>query len=160
MRELVRKEWKRGALGIGSRSFIRRHFMRKTEELIELCKVAAKYQGKYISHMRSEGNNCSKVSNEVIRINREAGIPGGGFTTSSRRQKNWPKEDELLERIEAAKKEGLKIRANMYTYTAAGTGTRRLPAALDGGWRLPAIVQTIARSGHAGEKSWPSANRF
>src|SRR5438309_7987401 len=56
MRELVRKEMEAGALGIGSALIYPPAFYAKTEELIELGKVAAKYQGKYISHMRSEGN--------------------------------------------------------------------------------------------------------
>ena len=56
MRELVRKEMEAGALGIGTSLIYPPAFYAKTEELIELCKVAAKYQGKYISHMRSEGN--------------------------------------------------------------------------------------------------------
>src|SRR5438270_4324504 len=55
MRELVRKEMEAGALGIGTSLIYPPAFYAKTEELIELCKVAAKYQGKYISHMRSEG---------------------------------------------------------------------------------------------------------
>src|SRR6266446_8175751 len=57
MRELVRKEMEAGALGIGTSLIYPPAFYAKTEELIELCKVAAKYQGKYISHMRSEGNH-------------------------------------------------------------------------------------------------------
>src|SRR6059058_2488421 len=56
MRELVRKEMEAGALGIGTSLIYPPAFYAKTEELIELCKVAAKYKGKYISHMRSEGN--------------------------------------------------------------------------------------------------------
>src|SRR5438094_7390361 len=52
MRELVRKEMEAGALGIGTSLIYPPAFYAKTEELIELCKVAAKYQGKYISHMR------------------------------------------------------------------------------------------------------------
>ncbi|HVG39386.1 MAG TPA: hypothetical protein VM870_08865, partial [Pyrinomonadaceae bacterium] len=56
MRELVRREMEAGALGIGSSLIYAPAFYAKTEELIELCKVAARYKGKYISHMRSEGN--------------------------------------------------------------------------------------------------------
>src|SRR4029450_11059050 len=56
MRELVGKEMEAGALGIGTSLIYPPAFYAKTDELIELCKVAAKYQGKYISHMRSEGN--------------------------------------------------------------------------------------------------------
>ena len=75
MRELVRKEMEEGALGIGTSLIYPPAFYAKTEELIELCKVAAKYQGKYISHMRSEGNQLLSALDELIRISREAGIP-------------------------------------------------------------------------------------
>src|SRR5213595_2533534 len=122
MRELVRKEMEAGALGIGTSLIYPPAFYAKTEELIELCKVASKYQGKYISHMRSEGNRLLEALNELIRISREANIPSELYHIKALGQKNWGKMDDLLSRIEAAQKEGLKIRANMYTYTAAGTG--------------------------------------
>lgn len=122
MRELVRTEMEAGALGIGTSLIYPPAFYAKTEELIELCKVAAKYQGKYISHMRSEGNRLAEALDELIRISREAGIPAELYHIKAAGQQNWSKIDTLLSRIEAAQKEGLKIRANMYTYTAAGTG--------------------------------------
>src|SRR5438045_2920763 len=122
MRELVREEMEAGALGIGTSLIYPPAFYAKTDELIELCKVAAKYQGKYISHMRSEGNQLLESLDELNRISREAGIPAELYHIKAAGEKNWPKEDQLLERIEAAQKEGLKIRANMYTSTAAGTG--------------------------------------
>src|ERR1700720_2592404 len=122
MRELVRKEMEAGALGIGTSLIYPPAFYAKTEELIELCKVAAKYQGKYISHMRSEGNKLLEAIDELIRISREANIPAEVYHIKAAGQKNWPKLDEFLTRIEKAQKEGLKSRANMYTYTAAGTG--------------------------------------
>src|ERR1700720_738363 len=122
MRELVRKEMEAGALGIGTSLIYSPAFYAKTDELIELCKVAAKYKGKYISHMRSEGNQLFEAFDELLRISREAGIPAEVYHIKAAGQKNWPKEDELLARIEKAQKEGLKVRANMYTYTAAGTG--------------------------------------
>jgi len=75
MRELVRKEMEAGALGIGTSLIYPPAFYAKTEELIELCKVAAKYQGKYISHMRSEGNQLFEALDELLRIAREANIP-------------------------------------------------------------------------------------
>jgi N-acyl-D-amino-acid deacylase len=122
MRELVRKEMEAGALGIGTSLIYPPAFYAKTDELIELCKVAAKYQGKYISHMRSEGNQLFEGLDELLRIAREANIPAEVYHIKAAGQKNWPKVDELLARIEAAKKQGLNVRANMYTYTAAGTG--------------------------------------
>jgi N-acyl-D-amino-acid deacylase len=122
MRELVRKEMEAGALGIGTSLIYPPAFYAKTEELIELCKVAAKYKGKYISHMRSEGNRLLEAVDELIRISREAGIPAEVYHIKAAGKQNWSKIDDLLSRIESAQEEGLKITADMYTYTAAGTG--------------------------------------
>src|SRR5919109_2139493 len=122
MRELVRKEMEAGALGIGTSLIYPPAFYAKTEELIELCKVAAKYQGKYISHIRSEGNQLFEALDELLRIAREANIPAELYHIKTAGKKNWPKEGELLARIEHAQNKGLNVRANMYTYTAAGTG--------------------------------------
>ena len=122
MRELVRKEMEAGALGIGTALIYPPAFYSKTDELIELCKVAAKYKGKYISHMRSEGNQLLEAFDELLRISREAGIPAEVYHIKAAGEKNWGKIDNLLSQIEAAQKEGLNVRANMYTYTAAGTG--------------------------------------
>ena len=143
MRELVRKEMEAGALGIGTSLIYPPAFYAKTEELIELCKVAAKYQGKYISHMRSEGNRLLEALDELIRISREAGIPAEVYHIKAAGQQNWPKIDDLLSRIEAAQKEGLKITADMYTYTAAGTGLDAClpPWTEDGGY--PALFKRL-----------------
>jgi len=143
MRELVRKEMEAGALGIGTSLIYPPAFYAKTEELIELCKVAAKYQGKYISHMRSEGSQLLESLDELMRISREAGIPAEVYHIKAAGEKNWPKEDQLLARIEAAQKDGLKIRANMYTYTAAGTGLDAClpPWTEDGGY--PALFKRL-----------------
>ena len=122
MREHVRREMEAGALGIGTSLIYPPAFYAKTEELIELCKVAVKYQGKYISHMRSEGNRLLEAVDELLRISREAGIPAEIYHIKAAGQENRHKIDDLLSRVEAARKEGLKITADMYTYTAAGTG--------------------------------------
>jgi N-acyl-D-amino-acid deacylase len=143
MRELVRKEMEAGALGIGTSLIYPPAFYAKTEELIELCKVAAKYKGKYISHMRSEGNQLFEAFDELLRIAREAHIPAEVYHIKAAGQKNWDKIDNLLSRIEAAQKEGLNIRANMYTYTAAGTGLDAClpPWTEDGGY--PALFKRL-----------------
>jgi N-acyl-D-amino-acid deacylase len=143
MRELVRKEMEAGALGIGTSLIYPPAFYAKTDELIELCKVAAKYQGKYISHMRSEGSRVLEALDELIRISREAKIPAEVYHIKVSGRENWPKIDDLLSRIEAAQREGLKITADMYTYTAGGTG---LDASLppwteDGGY--PALFKRL-----------------
>src|SRR5216117_10867 len=163
MRELVRKEMEAGALGIGTSLIYPPAFYAKTEELIELCKVAAKYGGKYISHMRSEGNQLLEALGELIRISREAGIPAELYHIKAAGQKNWNKVDTLLSRIEAAQKKGLKIRANMYTYTAAGTGLDAClpPWTEDGGYpalfkrlRDPATREKIAAEVRVDSDAW------
>src|SRR5438034_7664150 len=143
MRELVRQAMKEGALGIGSALIYPPAFYAKTDELIELCKVAAKYQGKYISHMRSEGNRLLEALDELLRISREAGIPAEVYHIKAAGQSNWGKIDNLLSRIEAAQKEGLKITADMYTYTAGGTGLDAClpPWTEDGGY--PALFKRL-----------------
>jgi N-acyl-D-amino-acid deacylase len=143
MRDLVRKEMEAGALGIGSSLIYPPAFYAKTDELIELCKVAAQYQGKYISHMRGEGNQLLEALEELIRISREAAIPAEVYHIKALGQKNWGKLDSLLSRIEGAQKQGLKITADMYAYTAGGTG---LDASLppwteDGGY--PALFKRL-----------------
>ena len=163
MRELVRKEMEAGALGIGTSLIYPPAFYAKTDELIELCKVAAKYHGKYISHMRSEGNQLLESLDELIRISREAGIPAEIYHIKAAGEKNWPKEDQLLARIEAAQKEGLKITADMYTYTAAGTGLDAClpPWTEDGGYpalfkrlRDPATREKIAAEVRIDSDAW------
>src|SRR5256714_1853672 len=121
MRKLVRKEMEAGALGIGTSLIYPPAFYAKTEELIELCKVAAKYQGKYISHMRSEGNQLLQAIDELLRISKEANIPAEIYHIKAAGQPNWGKADAMLAKIEEARKAGLKITADMCTYTAAGT---------------------------------------
>ncbi len=163
MRTLVRQEMEAGALGIGSSLIYPPAFYAKTPELIELCKVAAQYQGKYISHMRSEGNHLLEAFDELLTISREAHIPAEIYHIKAAGQSNWPKLDTLLARIEAARKEGLKITADMYTYTAAGTG---LDASLppwteDGGYpalfkrlRDPTLRKKIAAEVKTPSDSW------
>src|SRR5438445_4357215 len=143
MRDVVRKEMEAGALGIGTSLIYPPAFYAKTEELIEMCKVAAKYQGKYISHMRSEGNHLLEALDELIRISREAGIPAEVYHIKAAGQPNWGKIGDLLSRIEGAQKEGLKITADMYTYTAGGTGLDAClpPWTEDGGY--PALFKRL-----------------
>ncbi|MFN2508924.1 MAG: amidohydrolase family protein [Chthoniobacterales bacterium] len=136
MRELVGREMEAGALGIGSSLIYAPAFYASTDELIELCKIAARHQGKYISHLRSEGNQLLEGIEELIRISREARIPAEIYHLKAAGRENWKKMDRALELIESARRDGLKITADMYVYPAAGTGLNAClpPAALDGGY--------------------------
>ena len=137
MRDLVEREMRAGALGIGSSLIYAPAFYAKTEELIELCKVAARYKGKYISHMRSEGNRLIEAVDELIRISREAKIPAEIYHLKAAGKSNWKKMDQVIARVEAARKSGLKITADMYNYPAGATGLEASlpPWALDGGYQ-------------------------
>jgi len=122
MRKLARQAMEAGALGIGSSLIYAPANYAKTEELIELCKVAASYQGKYISHIRSEGKGLLEGIDELIRISREAHIPAEIYHLKASGEAHWGKIDAAIAKIEAARKEGLRITADMYTYTASSTG--------------------------------------
>ena len=163
MRALVRQEMEAGALGIGSSLIYAPAFYASTEELIELCKVAAQYQGKYISHIRSEGNRLVEAVAELIRISREAKIPAEIYHLKAAGKANWSKMDTVISMIEKARASGLKITADMYTYTAGATGLDAAmpPWVLDGGYEAafkrlkdPATRQKIAHAIMTPSKDW------
>jgi N-acyl-D-amino-acid deacylase len=135
MRELARREMEAGALGITTALIYPPAFFAKTDELIELCKVAAKYKGKYTAHIRSEANQLVEAVQETIRIGREAGLPVEIYHLKASGQSNWPKMDQVIAMIEEARRRGLKITADMYMYPAGGTGldASMPPWVFDGG---------------------------
>jgi N-acyl-D-amino-acid deacylase len=163
MRELVRREMESGALGITTALIYPPAFFAKTDELIELCKVAAKYKGKYTTHMRSEGNQLIEAVQETIRISREAGLPAEIYHLKASGESNWPKMDQVIRMIEDARRKGLKITANMYTYPAGGTGldASMPPWVWDGGREAgykrlqdPATRQKIAEAIRTPSNDW------
>ena len=122
MRALVRQAMEEGALGVGSSLIYSPAYYAKTDELVELCKVAAEYDGAYISHIRSEGEHFLEAVDELITIARRAGIRAEIYHLKASLESNWPKMDQVIEKVEAARKEGLPITADMYLYTATSTG--------------------------------------
>src|SRR6185436_12324917 len=91
-------------------------FFAKTDEIIALCKEAAKYGGTYTSHMRSEGNKLNEAVEELITISKEANIPAEIFHLKAAGKDNWMKMDSVIKRVERARAEGMDITADMYTY--------------------------------------------
>ncbi|PWT90429.1 MAG: aminoacylase [Acidobacteria bacterium] len=135
MKALVRQAMEDGAMGVGSSLIYAPAFYAKTDELIELCKVASEYHGMYISHMRSEGNHLLEAIDELIKISREANIPAEIYHLKAAGKDNWGKLDSAIQKIEGAQKAGSKITADMYTYTAGATSLDASipPWAHDGG---------------------------
>ena len=163
MRELVRREMEAGALGITTALIYPPAFFAKTDELIELCKVAAKYKGKYTAHMRSEGAQLIEAVEETIRISREAGLPAEIYHLKASGEANWPKMDQVFKLIENARRQGVKITADMYTYPAGGTGLDASlpPWVFDGGREAaykrlqdPATRQKIAEAVRTPTSEW------
>ncbi|MES2374534.1 MAG: D-aminoacylase [Bacteroidota bacterium] len=163
MKALVKQAMEEGALGVGSSLIYPPAFFAKTNELIELCKAAAPYGGGYISHMRSEGNKLNEAVEELITIAKEAGVHGEIYHLKAAGIGNWSKMDSVIKRIERARKEGIDIAANMYTYTAGATGmTAAMPPSLqDGGfgklWKRlqdPAIRAEIKKAMKTNATDW------
>src|SRR5205085_9125561 len=163
MRALVRRAMEDGALGVGSSLIYAPAFYAKTDELIELCKVASTYNGMYISHMRSEGNRLLEAVDELITISREANLPAEIYHMKSAGEANWKKEDAMIAKIEKARARGQRITADMYTYNAGATGLDAAmpPWVQEGGlqaWRKrledPAIRERVAREMRTPTNEW------
>ena len=122
MRQLVHTAMREGAMGIGSSLIYAPAFYAKTDELVAMSSVAAEYGGMYISHMRSEGNRLLEAVEELIGISREAGLPAEIYHLKQGGEQNWGKLDQVIEMVEAARAEGLRITADMYNYVAGSTG--------------------------------------
>ena len=128
MQDLVRSAMREGALGVGSSLIYPPAFFAKTEELIALSQAAAEFGGGYISHMRSEANQLLEAIDEIIAIGRATGQRVELYHFKAAGEKNWPAMARAIEKIEAARADGVKISANMYAYTAGATGlTAGLP---------------------------------
>ena len=122
MRSLVRQAMEQGAVGVGSSLIYAPASFASTEELTALAEVAAEYGGMYISHLRSEGDRLVEAVDELITIAREANIHAEIYHLKAAGKANWDKLETLIEKVEAAREEGLLITANMYNYTAGKTG--------------------------------------
>ncbi len=118
----VREAMEEGALGVASALIYAPGNYADTDELIALSKAAGEYGGIYISHLRSEGNQILEALDEFITIVEEAGVPGEIYHLKAAGEANYGKLDEVIRRVEEARARGLRITADMYTYTAGATG--------------------------------------
>ena len=122
MQNLVRQAMQDGALGVGSSLIYTPANFADTNELIALVSAAAEYDGKYISHIRSEGDRLEEAVQELIKISSITGAPAEIYHIKAAGKKNWHKLENILNMIEFARASGLRISANMYPYMAGATG--------------------------------------
>jgi len=122
MRALVRQAMDEGAMGVGSALMYAPGNFAETDELVALVSEAGRCGGMYISHMRSEGDDILPSVDELITIARRAHAPAEIYHLKAAGHENWGRLGEVLAHIEAARAQGLRITADMYTYTAGATG--------------------------------------
>src|SRR5256886_8977692 len=163
MKKLVRQAMGEGALGVGSSLIYAPAFYEKTDGLIALAKVASEQGGMYISHIRSEGTRLLEAADELITIAREAKIPAEFYHLKAAGQSNWNRLAVLIQKIEAARAGGLRITADMYTYTAGQTGLDAAmpPWVQEGGYKAwaerlkePAIRERVKREMDTPSDRW------
>ncbi|MEO7364966.1 MAG: D-aminoacylase [Sphingomicrobium sp.] len=154
MRALVRQAMEEGAMGVGSSLIYPPATFAETDELVALVTEAGKCGGMYISHIRSEGDRLLESVDELIDISRRSGAPAEIYHLKQVGRANWGKLDQVVAHVEAARAAGLRITADMYTYTAGGTGVAASmpPWVQDGGngamlkrLRNPAVIARIKR---------------
>jgi dihydroorotase/N-acyl-D-amino-acid deacylase len=163
MRAVVRNAMADGAFGVASALIYPPGNYASTEELIELAKAMAPAGGLYITHMRSEGNAWLEAIDEAIRIGKEGGVPVEIYHFKAGGKRNWSKTPAALAKIDSARAAGLDIQADMYAYTAGGTGlTACLPpwASADGklfdNIATPEVRQRIRAEMDRDQNEWES----
>src|SRR4029434_7455125 len=124
MKDLVAQAMKDGANGLSTALIYPPGTYARTEEIIELAKVAARSGGVYFSHMRNESNRLLEAIEETIRIGKEAGIPVHIYHLKAAGAENWPLMNQALKRIEEAREQGIDITADIYPYVRNGIGLR------------------------------------
>jgi N-acyl-D-amino-acid deacylase len=135
MRDLVDRAMRDGAVGLSTGLIYTPGVYATTEEIIELAKVAARYDGIYATHQRNEGTGILGSLDEIIRIAREAGIRAEVSHLKLAGEKAWGRAEQVLAHIEQARTEGLDLTQDQYAYTASSTGISQLipDEAFDGG---------------------------
>jgi N-acyl-D-amino-acid deacylase len=122
MKSQVAEAMEDGALGLTTALIYAPATYAETEELIELAKVAGQYRGIYTAHMRSESNQFIESIDETLRIGREAKLPVKIHHLKAAGRPNWQKMDIAIDKIEALRREGIPVTADMYTYVAGASG--------------------------------------
>jgi len=122
MKGLVEQAMREGAIGLASGLIYPPNMFAKTEELIELAKVAARYGGIYATHIRGEGAHGIQAIDEAIEISEKASLPAHIFHFKMDGQANWGRMGDQVMHIQAARDRGVDITADQYPYIASMTG--------------------------------------
>jgi dihydroorotase/N-acyl-D-amino-acid deacylase len=122
MKRLVRDAMKDGAFGLASALIYPPDSFVATADLVALCRELAPLGGVYITHMRSEGDLLLEAIDEAIVIGREAGVPVEIYHLKAGGRRNWDKAQAAIDKIASARAREQDVAADMYPYTAGGTG--------------------------------------
>ena len=122
MRALTHQAMEEGALGVTTALIYNPNTYAKTPELIALADESAHCGGMYIAHMRSEGDRLVEAVQETIEIAKASHAPAEIYHLKVAGQVNWGKLDTVVRQIETARASGVRITADMYSYTAGATG--------------------------------------
>jgi len=168
MQDIVRRAMEEGALGVGSSLIYVPGTFAETGELVALAETAGRCGGIHATHMRSEGSRLLEAIDETIEIARRSGTPAEIWHLKAAGRENWPKLEQAIARIEAARKDGLRITTDMYAYPAASTGLEASmpPWVQEGGnaaWyarlRDPAIRARVAAEMRRDDTDWNNTMR-
>ena len=121
MRELVTEAMDQGARGVSAGLIYTPNKYQSTEELVELVRVAAAYQGVFDVHMRNEADHMDEALDEVIHIGRETGVRVLVTHFKCRGRNNWGRAEAMLEKVDKARREGVDVTIAQYPYTANST---------------------------------------
>ena len=148
IRTVVKNAMEDGAFGVASALIYPPASYASTEELIAQAKAAAPYGGVYITHMRSEADRFLEAIDEAIRIGREGGVPVEIYHLKASGTANWPKMPLAIAKIDSARNAGQDVAADMYLYTAGGTGLAACapPWAAEGGKLLDNLRDPTLRA--------------
>lgn len=135
MKHIVEEGMKAGAIGLSIGLLYSPGSYAAKEEIAELCKVVAKYNGIFATHIRGEGNNLIPSIKEVLWIAKESGVILQLSHLKAAGKRNWGKVNEAMELIEDARAEGMDVTCDVYPYSAGSTMLTTVfpPWSLEGG---------------------------
>ena len=122
MQQAVQESMEDGAFGIATALVYPPGNFASTDELISINEAMAPYGGVYITHLRSEADNFLEAIDEALEIGIQADVPIEIYHLKAGGRRNWHKAAEAVAKIDSARASGVDVQANMYPYTAGGTG--------------------------------------